>query len=161
MISRITPLSCLSFFYLCIFKIRVFIPYSFFFLVYIIAWSGSIITWKYIKLLNMVWFFRMPEFVKSQKRTRILICNQTLQISCFKGFGFVVYREWQMERAFQSAMLIHNPEQVFILGKPICFTTFTLQELSSENYFYHLLLYIIINMLYLHLYRLWSTQSRG
>ena len=28
-----------------------------------------------------------------------------------------VYREWQMERSFQAAMLLHDPEVVFVLGK--------------------------------------------
>lgn len=29
----------------------------------------------------------------------------------------VVGREWQMERSFQAAMLVHDPEVVFVLGE--------------------------------------------
>lgn len=34
---------------------------------------------------------------------------------------FVSDREWQMERSFQTAMMIHSPDVVFILGKFILY----------------------------------------
>jgi len=38
-------------------------------------------------------------------------CQCTTLLNCC-----VVYREWQMERSFQAAMLLHDPEVVFVLG---------------------------------------------
>ena len=35
-------------------------------------------------------------------------------------------REWQMERSFQSAMLVHNPDVVFILGESLLYLNFAL-----------------------------------
>jgi len=53
----------------------------------------------------------------SSEPLRAMVLADTHLLGTKEGHWFdKLRREWQMERAFQSAMLIHNPEQVFILG---------------------------------------------
>lgn len=51
---------------------------------------------------------------------KALILSDTHLLGKRKGHWFdKLRREWQMHRAFQTAIALHNPEVVFILGNKI------------------------------------------
>ncbi|XP_074645767.1 metallophosphoesterase 1-like [Tubulanus polymorphus] len=53
----------------------------------------------------------------SAKPLRILFLADTHLLGFRRGHWFdKLRREWQMERSFQSTMLLHNPDTVFLLG---------------------------------------------
>jgi predicted MPP superfamily phosphohydrolase len=53
----------------------------------------------------------------SSSPLRVLVLSDTHLLGSREGHWFdKLRREWQMERSFQAAMLVHDPEVVFVLG---------------------------------------------
>lgn len=74
----------------------------------------------YVKLWNCQW----PQTAKpsetkdtSDDTLRAMIIADTHLLGPIKGHWLdKLYREWHMRRAFQAALLLHNPDVVFVLG---------------------------------------------
>lgn len=94
----------------------------------------------YLVLLQCTW----PELVRAHldpyvplsgdnRPLRVMLLADTHLLGWRNGHWFdKLRREWQMERAFQTAMFIHNPDVVFVLGDLL-----DEGKWASDDEFYH------------------------